>query len=102
MTEAEINARAEVIAEVFLDNAVDAEVSAEVKAEIVSSLGNALKGGVTMLASTILPALVAIIGLKLAAPWLCQLMNGGMPCPFYSPMYVPPPPPKKDAPAAAA
>ena len=102
MTDAEIEARAEVIVDAFLDNAVDSEVSAEAKAEIVGKIGGMLKSGVTMLASVVLPALVAVIGMKLAAPWICQLMNGGMPCPFYSPMYLPPPPPKKPAAAPAA
>ena len=49
----------------------------------------------------VLPILALIIGFKLASPWACQLMNGGMPCPFFSPMYVPPTAPKPAAPAAS-
>ena len=71
MTDAEIESRAEVIADLFLENAVESEVSAEARAEIVGSIGGALKSGVTMLASTIIPGLIAIIGMKLISPWLC-------------------------------
>ena len=49
-----------------------------------------------MLATTVLPALAMIIGLKLISPYACQLMNGGMPCPYYMP------PKPAEAPPAAA
>ena len=97
MSEADIEARAETIAELFLESNAAAQVEAEAKAEFVSKIGGMLKSGTSMLATTVLPALAMIIGLKLISPYACQLMNGGMPCPYYMP-----PKPAGDAPPAAA
>ena len=90
MSEAEIMARAEVIADTFIEAAVEGEVEAAARAEFVSKIASSLTSGLGQLSTIVLPALAVIIGMKLFSPWLCQLMNGGMPCPFFSPMYVPP------------
>lgn len=105
MTEAEIEARATVIAETYIDAMVEGQVSAEAKAEFVGKIVTALTDGLGKLAMMVLPAIAAVIGFKLLAPWTCQLLNGGMPCPFFSPAYVPPTSPPaaaKPAPAPAA
>ena len=47
MTEAEIMARAEVIADTFLDAMVEGEVSAEARAEFVSKIGSSLTKGIS-------------------------------------------------------
>merc|ERR1719469_1514772 len=69
---------------------VEGQVSAEAKAEFVGKIVTALTDGLGKLAMMVLPAIAAVIGFKLLAPWTCQLLNGGMPCPFFSPAYVPP------------
>lgn len=71
MSQADIEARAETIADIFLEANAGADVDAEAKAEFVSQIGGMLKSGVTMLATTVLPALAMIIGLKLISPYLC-------------------------------
>ena len=71
MTDAEIEARATAVADIFLENAVMSEVSAEARAEFIGKIGDAFKSGVSAIAATVVPAIAAIIGFKIAGPWVC-------------------------------
>jgi len=54
-------------------------------------LADSLKKGASSVLWIALPILAAVVGIKLLAPWVCQFLNGGTPCPAYSPKIMAPP-----------
>ena len=64
----------------------NADILAETDSfHLMESIGGLLSDTRSFAWNTALPGLSMLIGLRLAQPWICQSLNGGVPCPMFEP-----------------
>ena len=82
--DAEIQASAKAIFNALVD--ADAEILAQTQTEdLMSDIGMVLHSAYSFTKDTTLPGMGMLLGLRLAQPWMCQQLNGGVPCPMFEP-----------------